>query len=580
MKVNWPLLRERFNIVEYIGKYVQLRRSGKNYTGLCPFHHEKTASFSVSEERQRFRCFGCGVGGDLVEFLSRYLKESPMDVLTALEKEKGVKLVERDRDWERKQAERARQIEMNRKAALFFIHHLYKSAEGARALAYLKDRSMPLGVAKNFALGYAPPEWDRLSRYLEKEGYGRREIDASGLVSVGSSGVRDFFRNRLMFPIVNRHAEVIGFGGRALDDNPPKYLNTSENPLFSKRRNLFGINAAHAAISETRTVFIAEGYMDCIMMHHAGYTNTVATLGTAITEEQVKMLKEKVDTFNLIYDGDSAGIKAALRAAEVFMNQGYPARIVMLPEGEDPASLVEAGRAGDLAAAVDNSQTTIDFLIHFYTMKYSLRTAEGLRSFMHGIGAHVRNIENVLEREVLLAELSRRLNKPVELLLDMMGRDDAPRQQDAVVPQVAVSRNERIIVGYVIAHRDMAYLVDDHVRAEMSPLSIELLDAVRAGGLDELSEDAVMLHDSLSMHDDGADDDVRNEEFEQALLHFRKRHIRRRKEELAEEIHRAEQAGDMDVVRRLIGEKTDLTLWEKKLSRGFKPHERTESDET
>lgn len=567
MKINKTIIRERFNIIEYIGKYVSLKKSGRNYVGLCPFHKEKTPSFTVNEEKQIFHCFGCGVGGDLIEFLSKYLNVNTYEVVRLLEKESGLKLIIGDRDYEKKEKEIKKIIEINKRALSFFIHNLFKTDDGSKCLKYISDRGLKIETIKKFFLGYASVEWDKLFRYLEKIGYSKSDIEKTGLVVHSGALYRDFFRNKLIFPIINRHNEVIGFGGRVLDNSLPKYINTPENVVFLKRRNLFGINCALKNIQDENSVFIVEGYMDCLMMHQAGFTNTVATLGTALTDEHIKFLKGFVENFFLIFDGDEAGRKAALRACEIFMNIGITPRIVLLPEGEDPDSLIKNNKVEILVESIKNSQKGIDFLIEFYKMKYSLFTTDGIREFLSDIKKHIQNISNPLEIELVYREVAKTINMTPEELINILNQSkkiDTPydlNKNDLFSP-------EDYILAFVLKNSHYLNEIDEMVFNGLPDVYKEIISAMRDNdNFDHLSNMALQLYRKLYLID--FDEEGAYKAFLDNINKIKLKYIKKVKSEINKEIVDAEKSGDHEKIKFLTEKKWQLAIKEKEiLTRG------------
>lgn len=564
LKINKTIIREKFNIVDYVGKYVVLRKTGRNYVGLCPFHKEKTPSFTVNEEKQIFHCFGCGIGGDLIEFLTRYLNINTFEVLKLLEKESGIRLVISDRDYEKKEKEIKKILEINKKALSFFIHNLFKTEDGSKCLKYMIDRGLKIETIKRFFLGYAGVEWDKLFRYLEKIGYSKNDIEKTGLIVQSSGGHRDFFRNKLIFPIINRYKEVIGFGGRVLDDSLPKYINTPENAVFLKRRNLFGINYALKKIQEKKDVYIVEGYMDCLMMHQSGFDNTVATLGTALTDEHVKLLKGFVNNFFLIFDGDDAGKKAALRACEIFMNIGITPQIVLLPDNEDPDSLIKNNKVDVLNESIRNSKKGIDFLIEFYKMKYSLFTTDGIRSFLSDIEKHLQNITNPLEIELVYREVAKAINMTPEELVSILNQTKKINK----IPEIS-SRNELFspedfVLAFLLKNSDYLNEIDEMVFNGLPEVHREIVVAIKDNSnFDDLSEAASQLYRKLylvDMEGDGA-----NKAFLDNINKIKLKYIKKIKNELNKEILEAEKTGDHEMIKILTEKKWQLAIKEKEI---------------
>jgi DNA primase len=346
MKFDQGAIREihaRIDIASFIGSYVPLHKRGNDLVGLCPFHNEKTPSFHVHPDKGFFKCFGCGAGGDVISFLSKLENLTFPDAVRMLAQRAGVELEPENPQAARARSERETIYEANRIAAAFFERMLREPA-GAGARAYCERRGISQASIEKFHLGYAPAEWNALTDELRRNQIDLELAAKAGLAKRGERGFYDFYRDRLMVPTYSTTGEVIAFGGRALGDAEPKYLNTSTTPVYTKGRHLFALNVARRAASQDRTLIVVEGYLDCIALHQAGFENAVASLGTAFTEEQAKELRKYADGIYLCFDGDTAGNAAAAKAIEtasqVIEHAGSGVRIVTLPKGADPDSFV------------------------------------------------------------------------------------------------------------------------------------------------------------------------------------------------------------------------------------------------
>ena len=335
-------IKSRLDIVEVIGDYVALKRNGKTWWGRCPFHNEKTPSFAVSPDRQTFHCFGCGKGGDVFTFIEEMEHIEFREALEKLAERAGVKLEARSG---RKTAE-AKALGSINVCALGFFRQALVSKGGEAARAYLARRSLSRESASRFELGWAPASWNSLIRHLKTNGYADAQIEESGLVSKSEKGVYDRFRGRVMFPIYSITDRLIGFGGRIIDGEGAKYLNSPEGPLFNKRNNLYLLNKAKSSVREKGFVILTEGYMDAIRCHLCGYTNTVASLGTSLTEAQAALIKRMAGLCYICYDSDAAGQEASLRGMYILQRQGVSVKIVRLSGGKDPDEILlqEDGR--------------------------------------------------------------------------------------------------------------------------------------------------------------------------------------------------------------------------------------------
>ncbi|MHB8173258.1 MAG: DNA primase [Nitrospirota bacterium] len=359
-------VRSATDIVELVSQHVSLKKSGANYLGLCPFHQEKTPSFTVSPGKQIFHCFGCGAGGDAVGFVMRQGNYSFPDAVRFLADRAGIELPEKAEragreDWDKL-------FQANEEAAKFYQERLRNSPDGKKAANYLEGRGMPRDSAGVFELGYSPASWDALSTYLRGRGHDFQIIEKAGLAikKADGAGVYDRFRDRLMFPIKDVKGRYIGFGGRALkNEELPKYLNSPETPLFHKGETLYGIDIAKEEIRKKDYAVIVEGYMDAIACHRAGITNAVATLGTALTPGHLRLLSRFSRNVLLVFDADEAGMKAAQRSLDVFLPFGpkMTAKVALLPQGEDPDSLLLREGPEALKEALKGREKLLEFVI-------------------------------------------------------------------------------------------------------------------------------------------------------------------------------------------------------------------------
>ena len=392
-------IRQRVGILDVVSEYVAVKRSGKSYKGLCPFHAEKTPSFTVSEEFQTWHCFGCGEHGDVFSFLMKIENLTFAEALERLAKRAGVEL-ERFRD--RQTSRRELLGKLNALAAAYYTGLLKRTPI---AIEYLHNRGLAAQTIEQFRLGYAAPAWDGLARYLTGKGVDLNAAEQAGLVIRGERGLYDRFRHRIIFPILDIQERVVGFGGRALGDEQPKYLNSPETPLFSKTRSLYGLNLARKAISEKGFALIVEGYMDVITAHQAGFTNCVATLGTALTLEHIKVLSRYTQRIALAYDADSAGMAAALRGAALFDEAECDARIVRLPGGDDPDSLLCKGRVSEFAAAVAEALPIVDYKLAVLRERHDLTDPAGRAALLKEAARVLAEVTSFVERERYIKEL-------------------------------------------------------------------------------------------------------------------------------------------------------------------------------
>ncbi|MCS7170029.1 MAG: DNA primase, partial [Candidatus Kapabacteria bacterium] len=351
-------VRQQVDLVELVGEVVLLKRVGKNYAGLCPFHREDTPSFFVQPERGIFKCFGCGKGGNAITFVMEYYRLAFPEAVRFLAERFGIALPEEAIKGGEKQGELARSVYQALQAAASYYHEALFRPEGTDALAYVTSRGLQESTLRRFGVGYAPETWDALLRYLHQRGFDEAVLEEAGLVNRSErGGVYDRFRHRLMFPIHDTIGRVVGFGARRLreEEATPKYLNSPATPVYDKGRLLYGLYHARDALRTNGYAVLVEGYMDVLTLHQAGIATAVATAGTALTVEQLRLLRRYCRQLFVIYDADRAGQQATLRALELALQEGFEVKITLLPEGEDPDSFVRAQGAKALRLRLDHS---------------------------------------------------------------------------------------------------------------------------------------------------------------------------------------------------------------------------------
>ncbi len=391
-------VRSKNDIVDVISSYVKLQKKGSSYFGLCPFHNEKSPSFSVSREKQMYYCFGCGAGGNVFTFLMEYENYSFQEALKYLADRAGVELPEAE--YSKEARERADQkailLEINKVAAQYFYVQL-KSPQGAHALSYFKDRGLSDEMIHSFGLGYSNKYSNDLYQYLKSKGYRDELIVKAGLVTVDERyGVSDKFWNRVMFPIMDSNSRVIGFGGRVMGDAKPKYLNSPETMIFDKSRNLYGLNRARN--SRKPYFLLCEGYMDVISLHQAGFSNAVASLGTALTPGHASLIKRYVKEVYLTYDSDEAGTKAALRAMPILKDVGITARIIRMEPYKDPDEFIKHLGAEAFEERIHKAQNGFMFGLEVLERDYDLTTPEGKTDFMKEAAKRLTQFDEEIER--------------------------------------------------------------------------------------------------------------------------------------------------------------------------------------
>ena len=394
-------LKAQLNIVDIIGREVTLKKSGSNYMGLCPFHNEKTPSFSVNEGKQFYHCFGCGKSGDVIGFVQEYYKLPFMEAVEKLAAENGIKLPERRSSGPKIDYEKYHGI--NAKAARFFYNNL--GTRGNKGLAYLKKRGLSKETITAFGLGYAPANGTALVDYLRSEGVSDEDMLKLGLANSGKNGLYDKFRDRVMFPIISTQDKVIGFGGRAIADIKPKYLNSPESEIFLKKNNLFGLNLTKKEIDREGRAIIVEGYMDMISLYQNGVKNVAASLGTALTINQARLLCRYSRNIVLSYDSDSAGINAALRGIDVIIEAGGKPRVMHVTDGKDPDDFIKAHGKDAFIKLADNAMPATDYKLKLAKRGFDLSNDMDVLDYIERVVPILRELGPV-ELDIYVRKLS------------------------------------------------------------------------------------------------------------------------------------------------------------------------------
>ena len=538
-------IKSRLDIVDVISGYVQLKKAGQNWKGLCPFHAEKTPSFMVSQTKQIFHCFGCGAGGDMVEFVKVYENISFPEAIGLLAKKAGVALPAAGRgDGSSGREEKIRNA--MRDAGAFFAAQLGRSAS---TLDYLKQRGITPESVESFMLGYAPAGWDNLLKYLKKKGYDHDVIRDAGLVVQGDRGLYDMFRQRLMFPITNMSGWVIAFGGRALADVNPKYINSPETPVFKKSDTLYGLSSAREEIRRQNSVLIVEGYLDVIICHQHGFRNAVAPLGTALTEGQIKKLRNMADSAVLVFDGDSAGIAAARRSLPVICRNNFDAAIMVLPDGEDPDSYIRKHGGPAFLELLKHAKTVVDFM---------LGVSRGRKSDMvREVLSLISVVNDVLLADEMLTELAERTGMNEGTIREEFRRirsktaghggrlqagPDAPNTEEYILLSSIIAFPEKS--GHVFSELRIEEFRDATVRSLCSKIASLPDKGDISGVLDSVDERERRILTKLSV-DPGFDLENVDRNIEDCIRTIRKR-------KLDESIRSAEKAGDLRLLNDLI----------------------------
>ncbi len=407
----------RNDIVDIIAEYVRLKRSGKNYSGLCPFHNEKTPSFSVTPDKQLFHCFGCGAGGTVINFIMRIENLDFIEAIKLLAEKSGFNLPEENYGGNEGEKLKKRQIiySLNIDSAKYF-HLQLISSEGEGALQYLSKRGISEKTIVRFGLGYAVDSWDALKKYLIDKGYSEADVIESGLaIEKSTKGSYDRFRNRIIYPIIDVRGNVVGFGGRVMDNTMPKYLNSPETIVFNKSRNLYGLNFAKS--SGKNSLLIVEGYMDVISLHQNGITNVVASLGTALTNEQATIIKKYCSEVIIAYDSDTAGQAATLRGIDILADVGLKVKVLSLKEAKDPDEFIRLKGVELFKKELNESKSLIEYKIDLLKNKFDIDDIEQKIEFVNEMAKIFARVQNSVERDAYIRKIAEETNIGSEAIL-------------------------------------------------------------------------------------------------------------------------------------------------------------------
>lgn len=445
-------VKQQSDIVRVIGEYVRLKKSGQNFSGLCPFHQEKTPSFSVSPVKQMYYCFGCGKGGDVFQFVMELEKSPFPEAVRAVAEKCGIAIPkprERSPEERRENQQRTSLVDMHREAAAFFSKHLLASAEGKAALGYLEDRGLDRESITRFGIGFAPSGGDTLCRAL-KQKFAEKDLEVSGLVGRDSSGrFYDRFRRRIMFPISNEAGKVIAFGGRAMGDDTPKYMNSPETPIYSKSNTLYHLDRAKEALRHSDFAVLVEGYMDAIAVARAGIGNVVASCGTSLAEPQIKLLGRFTQRIVVNYDPDMAGQAATERSLTLLLEKEFDVRVLALPGGADPDKFIKEQGVDAYAKLLTNSPPYLDYLIG-RARQMDRTTAQGKVAALNFLMPFVQRLPNRLLRSEWATRIASELRVDEPVLREAL-RIAANERRSEVKPKAmlltpAVKRAERQLI--------------------------------------------------------------------------------------------------------------------------------------
>ncbi|MGI5849112.1 MAG: DNA primase [Christensenellales bacterium] len=459
------------DIVDVISAYTSLSERGGQFWGLCPFHKEKTPSFSVSKEKQLYYCFGCKQGGNVANFVMNTENVSFVEAVEMLAKRANVDMPKtiKDNEYEKYKQKRQQIAEMHRIAARFY-HDMLFSPKGQKALAYLKKRGIEDTVIKRFGIGYAPDSWDSVLSLVKQKGYPPNVIKDSGLVSIKDSKMFDAFRNRIMFPIFNVFGDIIAFGGRGLGDSGPKYLNTKETIAFKKKRNLYGIDLIRK-IKKVKSVVIVEGYMDVVSLYAHGVKSVVASLGTALTKEQALLLKRYTKDVFIAYDGDEAGEIATIKALRILSEQGFQVKVIRFEEGLDPDDYIKKHGLGGFAKKVRSAPSAIGYRLDIAKRNFDLDTDDGKERYAVAAAEIIASIESPIIKERYAKRLTKETGFSQDSILKQTEKKDVHKNTNANNRYNSIKKSdydsvESAFLAYIIANASDIITIADQIRID------------------------------------------------------------------------------------------------------------------
>ena len=491
-------VRSRNDIVDVISGYVKLKKSGSNYFGLCPFHNEKSGSFSVSPSKQMYYCFGCGAGGNVITFIMEYENYTFMEAVRMLAERPGIELPQMEETPEERKSRdiRSQLLEINKLAAVYYFHQL-RGQNGSTAMNYLKKRELGDETIQRFGLGYSSMYSDDLYRYIKSKGYKDDILKESGLFTYGDGKVTDKFWNRVMFPIMDMNNRVIGFGGRVMGDGKPKYLNSPETKLFDKSRNLYGLNIART--SRKPNIIICEGYMDVISLHQAGFNQAVASLGTALTSGQASLMKRYTDQVLITYDSDGAGVKAALRAIPILKEAGLTTKVINMKPYKDPDEFIKGLGAEAFQERIDKAQNSFMYEISAMEQNYDLTDPDSKTRFFNEVAGRIVGFEEELERNNYIEAVADKYMVSMDALKAMVGnygnrvgivkdRPDSRRTSSShKEKEDGISQAQKILLTWLVQDMSLypkvaAYLSpDDFIEEPFHDVAVRLYEQLDNG---------------------------------------------------------------------------------------------------
>ena len=578
-------VRQNNDVVSVISQYVHLSRKGRNYFGLCPFHNEKSPSFSVSPDRQIFHCFGCGVGGNVYTFLMKIEGITFKEAIETLAEKANIQLpvLENGQDSIREEL-KAKVYKVNEFTAEYYHQNLYKPT-AKTAQEYIKKRKLNNETLESFRLGYSG-KFDELYKALKQQGFGEKEILESGLVNKNANGTYiDRYRNRLMFPICDARGKVIAFGGRVLDDSKPKYINSPENVVYSKGRHLFGLNLAKKEAA--KKLLIVEGYMDVISLHQRGVKNVVGALGTALTEQQGWLLRKTTEQVILGFDADGAGQTAITRSMEILQNMGCDMRVLQIEGAKDPDEYIVKYGEGRFRLEMENAISLVEFKVKNLKKEYNLENSGDKIKFLREISQILSKVESTIEREIYIEKIAKGYNiskeaiyAEVNKLIYRNSRNEETSQKKITQPKIESKKDKDIEIDKDIENREntiIALLLDTNQKAfniikdkiEPKDFKIEINRKIAEEIYKELEKEDSNINKLINTFDDNmknhitmvmaTDYEFENTEkaIEDILQKYEKEKLNRKKKEILEQLETVQEETEK---KRLGKELSDIII--------------------
>lgn len=580
-------IRQHTDLVALVGEYLKLERRGKNMVGLCPFHNEKTPSFTVSPEKQLYHCFGCGASGNVFSLIMQMEKLTFPEAAKFLARRAGVKIPEQQAARPERDQLKENIYKLNLMAARYYAYHLSKTASGKKALDYLLKRGITEKTIELFMLGYAPAEWTGFFNFAKKKGATPDLMVKAGLVSPGrEKGYYDRFRSRIIFPIFNINGKVTGFGGRAFDDEKnsgPKYLNSPETAVFSKGNMLYGLNFARGEIRKSKKAVVMEGYTDVISAYQAGIKNVVASLGTALTTEQSKLLRNQSDIVITAYDSDSAGEAATWRGLVVLQSTGCLVHVAELPQGSDPDSLIREKGADLFKSLLENAVPLIEYRLQRLKERYDLNTDNGRVKYIEELMPFLVAAVNQVEQDYYLKKAAEELGVEEAALRNELKkqirrgskyRGERKKDSSDEVETIAISPAEKILISLMLQSKEIAEQGRNDIKPDYikgSPVKVifdEIWNLYDSGGvvtaeklLNRFEDDNLVRLVSMVVTDPALQDlqpRVAKRMAEDSIEYLRRLWSARQQRELKKKIKELEDRGLNDEIENLLREHQDL----------------------